>query len=116
MWQNLLLAMCMQAGLVHFTRSIAPKLAGQGVRLCAVCPQPVDTPMVASMRGLGLPMPETGDQLLTPARVGALYNSGFRAYIHIYRYLIRVVLVTNSGVCGTLRCPSLCGVLPFLGM
>lgn len=54
---------------MHFTRSIAPKLAGQGVRLCAVCPQPVDTPMVASMKGLGLPLPETGEQLLTPGRV-----------------------------------------------
>ncbi len=54
---------------MHFTRSIAPKLAGQGVRLCAVCPQPVDTPMVASWKHTGLPLPETFDQLLTPERV-----------------------------------------------
>ena len=58
-----------QAGLVHFTRSISGKLAKLGVRLCCLCPQPVDTPMVSNMQSLGLPMPETGASLLTPQRV-----------------------------------------------
>ncbi len=61
--------LAMQAGLVHFTRSIAEGLAGRGVRLACLCPQPVDTPMVGVMKGLGLPLPETGASLLTPARV-----------------------------------------------
>lgn len=59
-----------QAGLVHFTRSISGTLAKSGVRLCCLCPQPVDTPMVSTMQSLGLPMPETGASLLTPLRVG----------------------------------------------
>jgi len=59
----------LQAGLVHFTRSISGKLAKSGVRICCLCPQPVDTPMVANMQSLGLPMPETGASLLTPQRV-----------------------------------------------
>lgn len=58
-----------QAGLVHFTRSMAPKLATRGIRLCALCPQPVDTPMVSTMMSMGLPLPETGSSLLTPSRV-----------------------------------------------
>ncbi len=58
-----------QAGLVHFTRSISGTLAKSGVRLCCLCPQPVATPMVATMQSLGLPMPETGASLLTPQRV-----------------------------------------------
>ena len=58
-----------QAGLVHFTRSISGTLAKSGVRLCCLCPQPVDTPMVSTMQSLGLPMPETGASLLTPQRV-----------------------------------------------
>lgn len=59
----------MQAGLVHFTRSVSGRLAKIGVRLCCLCPQPVDTPMVSTMKGLGLSMPETGPSLLTPQRV-----------------------------------------------
>ena len=59
-----------QAGLVHFTRSISGTLAKSGVRLCCLCPQPVDTPMVSTMQSAGLPMPETGASLLTPQRVG----------------------------------------------
>ena len=59
----------LQAGLVHFTRSISGKLAKSGVRICCLCPQPVDTPMVSNMQSLGLPMPETGASLLTPQRV-----------------------------------------------
>jgi len=39
------------------------------VRVCAVCPQPVDTPMVQSMVSAGLELPETGASLLTPERV-----------------------------------------------
>lgn len=61
-----------QAGLVHFTRSISGRLAKSGVRLCCLCPQPVDTPMVSTMQSLGLPMPETGASLLTPLRVSQL--------------------------------------------
>jgi len=58
-----------KAALVHFVRSAAPGLARRGVRLCAVCPQPVDTPMVQSMVSAGLELPETGASLLTPERV-----------------------------------------------
>ncbi|CAL5218387.1 g58 [Coccomyxa viridis] len=58
-----------KAGLVHFTRSISGTLAKSGVRLCCLCPQPVDTPMVSTMQSLGLPMPETGASLLTPQRI-----------------------------------------------
>jgi NAD(P)-dependent dehydrogenase (short-subunit alcohol dehydrogenase family) len=65
-----------QAGLVHFTSSIAPKMAGLGVRICALCPQPVDTPMVSTMMSMGLPLPETGASLLTPARAGPLFGIG----------------------------------------
>ena len=35
-----------KAGLVHFTRSLAPRLAKRGIRLCALCPQQVDTALV----------------------------------------------------------------------
>lgn len=58
-----------KAALVHFVRSAAPKLARRGVRMCAVCPQPVDTPMVQNMVAAGLELPETGASLLTPAKV-----------------------------------------------
>ncbi len=57
---------------MHFTRSISGTLGKSGVRLCCLCPQPVDTPMVSTMQSLGLPMPETGASLLTPQRVSQL--------------------------------------------
>lgn len=47
--------------------------------------------MVASMRGLGLPMPETGEQLLTPARVR------FFSKIFAYWYLFHRVFTMSPG-------------------
>ena len=38
-----------KAGLVHFTRSLAPRLHKHGIRLCALCPQQVDTALVSSV-------------------------------------------------------------------
>ena len=38
-----------KAGLVHFTRSLAPRLHKRGIRLCALCPQQVDTALVSSV-------------------------------------------------------------------
>jgi NAD(P)-dependent dehydrogenase (short-subunit alcohol dehydrogenase family) len=35
-----------KAGVVHFVRSLAPRLAPHGIQLTAVCPQYVDTPLV----------------------------------------------------------------------
>jgi len=37
-----------KAGLINFARSVAPRLAKRGIRVCAICPQTVDTPMVAA--------------------------------------------------------------------
>ena len=36
-----------KAGLVHFTRSLAPRLHKHGIRLCTLCPQQVDTALVS---------------------------------------------------------------------
>ncbi len=37
-----------KSGVVHFTRSVAPRLRKRNIRICALCPQQVDTPMVRS--------------------------------------------------------------------
>lgn len=37
-----------KAGVVQFTRSVAPVLIKQGIRCCALCPQQVDTPLVCT--------------------------------------------------------------------
>ena len=37
-----------KSGVVHFTRSVAPRLRKRNIRICALCPQQVDTPMVSS--------------------------------------------------------------------
>ena len=36
-----------KAGLINFALSITPPLAAWGIRVCSLCPQPVDTPMVS---------------------------------------------------------------------
>jgi NAD(P)-dependent dehydrogenase (short-subunit alcohol dehydrogenase family) len=36
-----------KAGLINFARSMTPRLAKRGIRVCAVCPQPVSTPMAS---------------------------------------------------------------------
>ena len=59
----------MQAGLVHFTRSVSGRLAKAGINLYCLCPQFVDTPLVSSVKRLGQSMPEMGSQLLTPQQV-----------------------------------------------
>lgn len=38
-----------KAGVVNFTRSVAPVLMKQGIRCCALCPQQVDTPLVQTL-------------------------------------------------------------------
>lgn len=35
-----------KSGVIHFTRSVAPRLKKRNIRICALCPQQVDTPMV----------------------------------------------------------------------
>ena len=50
----------MQAGLVHFTRSASGRLAKAGINLYCLCPQFVDTPLVANVKRLGQSMPEMG--------------------------------------------------------
>ena len=37
-----------KAGCVHLVSSLKVPLARRGIRICAVCPQPVDTPLVRS--------------------------------------------------------------------
>jgi len=62
-----------KAGLAHACRSLAPRLAARGVRLTAVCPQYVDTPLVSELvdRGKGAARammgPLYGQPLLSPA-------------------------------------------------
>jgi NAD(P)-dependent dehydrogenase (short-subunit alcohol dehydrogenase family) len=63
---------------VGFVRSVAPQLAERGIRIGAVCPAVVDTPMVAPMReevlaaGIQLIPPEAiADAVLATARDGA---------------------------------------------
>jgi NAD(P)-dependent dehydrogenase (short-subunit alcohol dehydrogenase family) len=63
---------------VGFVRSVAPQLAERGIRIGAVCPAVVDTPMVAPMReevlaaGIQLIPPEAiADAVLAAARDGA---------------------------------------------
>ncbi|CAK0737375.1 hypothetical protein CVIRNUC_000902 [Coccomyxa viridis] len=58
-----------KAGLVHFTRSASGRLAKAGISLYCLCPQFVDTPLVANVKRLGQSMPEMGSQLLRPQRV-----------------------------------------------
>ncbi|KAK9805373.1 hypothetical protein WJX73_007858 [Symbiochloris irregularis] len=41
-----------KAGVVNFTRSLAPPLGKRGIRICAVCPQIVDTPMISGFKQL----------------------------------------------------------------
>lgn len=36
-----------KSGVIHFTRSLAPRLKKRNIRICALCPQQVDTPMVS---------------------------------------------------------------------
>lgn len=48
-----------KAGLVNFTRSLAPRLAKRGIRVCALCPQAVDTAMVHPM-----PHPHKTDEVI----------------------------------------------------
>ena len=38
-----------KAGVIHATRSLAPRLAPHGIQVATVCPQYVDTPLVQNM-------------------------------------------------------------------
>ena len=40
-----------KSGVIHFTRSVAPRLKKRNIRICALCPQQVDTPMVGCHLG-----------------------------------------------------------------
>ena len=54
--------------LIGFVRSVAPQLEGRGLRINAVCPGPVDTPMLAPQREAFL---DAGFPLLRPDDVAA---------------------------------------------
>jgi NAD(P)-dependent dehydrogenase (short-subunit alcohol dehydrogenase family) len=51
---------------VGFVRSVAPQLAERGIRINAVCPAIVDTPMLGAMRAR---VREAGIDLLTPEEI-----------------------------------------------
>ena len=36
-----------KSGVIHFTRSLAPRLKKRNIRICTLCPQQVDTPLVS---------------------------------------------------------------------
>jgi NAD(P)-dependent dehydrogenase (short-subunit alcohol dehydrogenase family) len=56
-------------GVVGFVRSAAPQLRRAGVRLTAICPSGIDTPMVAGFRKAS--MEEHGVGFLSPDDVAA---------------------------------------------
>lgn len=63
-----------KAGVVHFTRSMAPRLAAHGIRMSTVCPQYVDTPLVRTLmtvpdRARAMMGPLYGQPLLQPQQV-----------------------------------------------
>ena len=43
-----------KSGVIHFTRSVAPRLKKRNIRICALCPQQVDTPLVGRHLGCAL--------------------------------------------------------------
>ncbi|KAL3154502.1 hypothetical protein ABBQ32_013964 [Trebouxia sp. C0010 RCD-2024] len=43
-----------KSGVIHFTRSLAPRLKKRNIRICALCPQQVDTPMTRDPAGAKL--------------------------------------------------------------
>jgi NAD(P)-dependent dehydrogenase (short-subunit alcohol dehydrogenase family) len=61
-----------KAGVVHFTRSLADLAAESGIRVNAVCPEMVDTPMASSMWSAELVAAErAAGNVLTPEDVAA---------------------------------------------
>ncbi|KAF6251901.1 subtilase family-domain-containing protein [Scenedesmus sp. NREL 46B-D3] len=64
-----------KAGVVHFVRSLTPRLAPHGIQLAAVCPQYVDTPLVQNMLkhqpevAKAMMGPLFGQPLLQPSQV-----------------------------------------------
>eukprot|EP00879_Flechtneria_rotunda_P012556 GHRR01013111.1.p1 GENE.GHRR01013111.1~~GHRR01013111.1.p1 ORF type:complete len:519 (+),score=205.96 GHRR01013111.1:42-1598(+) len=64
-----------KAGVVHVTRSLAPRLAPYGIQVAAICPQYVDTPLVQTMLkdqpevAKAMMGPLFGQPLLTPTQV-----------------------------------------------
>uniref|UniRef100_A0A383V8Q9 Alcohol dehydrogenase-like N-terminal domain-containing protein n=1 Tax=Tetradesmus obliquus TaxID=3088 RepID=A0A383V8Q9_TETOB len=74
-----------KAGVVHFVRSLAPRLAPHGVQLAAVCPQYVDTPLVQKMLqhqpevAKAMMGPLFGQPLLQPSQVVAVIQQQLAA-------------------------------------
>lgn len=60
-----------KAGIVQFTRSAAAEWARRGVRVAAIAPGPVDTPMVAALKA----SPEATRKLLDTMPIGRLLTS-----------------------------------------
>lgn len=74
-----------KAGVVHFVRSLAPRLAPHGIQLAAVCPQYVDTPLVQKMLqhqpevAKAMMGPLFGQPLLQPSQVVAVIQQQLAA-------------------------------------
>ncbi|KAA6421915.1 MAG: zinc-binding alcohol dehydrogenase domain-containing 2-like [Trebouxia sp. A1-2] len=61
-----------KSGVVHFTRSVAPRLRKRNIRICALCPQQVDTPMTRHPEGaemLKWMIQQSGGGVLTTQQV-----------------------------------------------
>jgi NAD(P)-dependent dehydrogenase (short-subunit alcohol dehydrogenase family) len=61
--------------LVGFVRSVAPQLAERGIRISAVCPGIVDTPLLGSMRQRTL---DAGIELMRPEEIAGAVLSAAR--------------------------------------
>jgi len=60
-----------KAALVHFTKSAAAEWVTQGVRVVAIAPGPIETPMVRDL----LAVPATAEKLLASMPIGRLLNT-----------------------------------------
>lgn len=61
-----------KSGVVHFTRSVAPRLRKHNIRICALCPQQVDTPLTRQPEGaemLKWMIEQSGGGVLTTQQV-----------------------------------------------
>jgi NAD(P)-dependent dehydrogenase (short-subunit alcohol dehydrogenase family) len=59
-----------KAGVMGITRTAAIEFAAQGIRVNAVCPGPVETPMTIAMAAAGGPSAADVAQMLPVKRVG----------------------------------------------
>lgn len=61
-----------KAGLIHLAQSLAPRLAKRGIRVCTICPQGVDTPLVI------LQHPDFAVLIIQQLQVEACMSSAFK--------------------------------------